>query len=43
MKYTGFKDGIYVHPNKFSSMRKSFANAQPTYDENQDLMDDNDA
>jgi hypothetical protein len=44
VKYTGFRDGIYVNPDKFASMRKSFENAGGSmarvYEENKnDLME----
>ena len=43
LKYTGFKDGIYMNPAKFMKMRENFRNqAERVYiDSENDLMDDN--
>ena len=42
LKYTGFKDGIYVNPAKFLKMKNNFRNqAERVYvDSENDLMDD---
>ena len=37
VKYTGFKDGIYVNPGKFLKMRENFRNnAERVYIDNED-------
>ena len=41
LKYTGFRDGVYVNPDKFATMRKNYqaANGKIYEEDKSDLME----